>query len=807
MRGIPCPATKAVWSAGRSPRSRAAWVLAALTWLLPAQAVAQDIVLHAIDVTTIRGNWARVDSWSAADNKKMQSTDQGWSAKDAPLANPTHYFEASFEAQAGVAYRFWLRLRSTNNTSTNDSVWVQFSDSVDGAGNARYRIGTADALGVNLETCEGCGVSEWGWWNGVWWKDQDTLIQFASAGQKTIRIQTREDGVQIDQIVLSASTYLFSPPGPAKNDTTIVPRSTASSASLPAAKSVPGTIEAEDFDNGPNGTAYYDQTPGNAGGQYRATDVDIAQTPSGGYTVGWAGAGEWLAYTINVTAAGRYRLVARVASPASGGTFHVEFNGQNKTGTMQVPATGGWQVYQDVAAEVSLDAGVQVMRLVLDSNAPSTGATGNFNFIRLETSSGSSGSSGTSGGSGDTRGPFGGTPWAIPGTVQAEDFDSGGNGVAYYDNSPGNAGGQYRATDVDIAQTASGGYTVGWAGAGEWLAYTVNVASAGPYRLVARVASPASGGAFHVEFGGQDKTGTMWVPATGGWGVYQDVAANVWLDAGVQVMRLVLDANAPSTGAVANFHFIRLEAASSTPPPSSPSPSPPSGGRLRIMTWNIHFGRTLGGVFDTWGQARVMADSGADVILLQEAQTWDEDMPRAFPDKLRQLTGQTWYAVWSPNNLGGGGSQGTLILSRLPIVSSSTAIFDNASMAQAQIDVGGVRVHVFDVHLEYYDTSKRTRQLYAMMDWARGYGGPRIVGGDFNSWWGEWWIRQMETEYSDTWQDVTGSDEYGYTIGNVRFDYLFRAFDQNWRLTPTACWVIDTSQSDHRPVVADYQVQ
>lgn len=46
----------------------------------------------------------------------------------------------------------------------------------------------------------------------------------------------------------------------------------------------------------------------------------------------------------------------------------------------------------------------------------------------------------------------------------------------------------------------------------------------------------------------------------------------------------------------------------------------------------------------------------------------------------------------------------------------------------------------------------------------------------------------METEYTDTWQDTTGSDENGYALnGTVRFDYLFRARHQNWRLTPTAC--------------------
>ena len=53
--------------------------------------------------------------------------------------------------------------------------------------------------------------------------------------------------------------------------------------------------------------------------------------------------------------------------------------------------------------------------------------------------------------------PFSGVPIAIPGTIQAEDFDNGGEGVGYHDASTGNSGGQYRATDVDIEATSDGG--------------------------------------------------------------------------------------------------------------------------------------------------------------------------------------------------------------------------------------------------------------------------------------------------------------------------------------------------------------
>jgi probable HAF family extracellular repeat protein len=64
--------------------------------------------------------------------------------------------------------------------------------------------------------------------------------------------------------------------------------------------------------------------------------------------------------------------------------------------------------------------------------------------------------------------PFGGSAWPIPGTIQAENFDDGGEGVAYHDTSTGNKGGAYRSTDVDIEATsdAGGGHDVGWMAAG-----------------------------------------------------------------------------------------------------------------------------------------------------------------------------------------------------------------------------------------------------------------------------------------------------------------------------------------------------
>ena len=152
----------------------------------------------------------------------MSSGDYGWSSTDAPRSNPGDYFEATFSAQAWTFYRVWLRMRATGDSKWNDSVWVQFTDAVTDSGNPVYRIGSSSALLMNLEPCGGCGVSAWGWVSGTWWMPQETAIRFTTDGTKTVRIQTREDGVEIDQIVLSPSTYLDGAPGSSSNDGTIL---------------------------------------------------------------------------------------------------------------------------------------------------------------------------------------------------------------------------------------------------------------------------------------------------------------------------------------------------------------------------------------------------------------------------------------------------------------------------------------------------------------------------------------------------------------------------------------------------------
>jgi hypothetical protein len=156
--------------------------------------------------------------------------------------------------------------------------------------------------------------------------------------------------------------------------------------------------------------------------------------------------------------------------------------------------------------------------------------------------------------------PYSGTPIALPGTVQFENYDGGGMDVAYYDTTAANSGGLYRSNAVDIkaAADSGGGYLVGWTAAREWLKYTVNVTKAATYSIDVRLASSGAGGTFHLEVDGVDKTGAITVPNTGGWQTWKTVTkTGVTLAAGTQVIRVVMDSIGAS-GSVANFNWFAV---------------------------------------------------------------------------------------------------------------------------------------------------------------------------------------------------------------------------------------------------------
>jgi hypothetical protein len=187
---------------------------------------AKEIVLYAKDAAPIVGAWQIVDDVTAAGQARIENPDLGAAKVPTPLASPANYFEMTFTPEANVPYRLWLRGRAQKDSYNNDSVYVQFSGSITDTGSPINRIGSTQAAAIILEDCSGCGVAGWGWQDDGYGTNILGPLMYFAAGPQTIRIQQREDGISIDQIVLSAVNYLTSSPGLTKSDTTILPATT-----------------------------------------------------------------------------------------------------------------------------------------------------------------------------------------------------------------------------------------------------------------------------------------------------------------------------------------------------------------------------------------------------------------------------------------------------------------------------------------------------------------------------------------------------------------------------------------------------
>ena len=191
----------------------------------------------------------------------------------------------------------------------------------------------------------------------------------------------------------------------------------------------------------------------------------------------------------------------------------------------------------------------------LSNNAATDGKDIGVDFTELNAALNAAGAPAPTPTGGTT--PYSGTPVPLPGKVQFENYDVGGEGKAYHDSTSGNTGGVYRGNNVDIQATSdsSGGYNIGWVTAGEWLKYTVNVTAAGTYAVDVRVAQKGSGGTFHIEVDGVDKTGPMIAPNTGAWQTWQTITkTGVSLSTGTHVFRVVMDTNG-TAGYIANFNW------------------------------------------------------------------------------------------------------------------------------------------------------------------------------------------------------------------------------------------------------------
>jgi beta-glucanase (GH16 family) len=115
---------------------------------------------------------------------------------------------------------------------------------------------------------------------------------------------------------------------------------------------------------------------------------------------------------------------------------------------------------------------------------------------------------------------------AIPGTIEAINYDSGGEGFSYHDNDANNQGPGSRQDEGVDTEVNDGGENIGWIQPGEWVEYTVDVDTTGMYNIELRVASLNGGGEMEILFGDENRTGEISIPATGAWSTFTSIYVN-----------------------------------------------------------------------------------------------------------------------------------------------------------------------------------------------------------------------------------------------------------------------------------------
>ena len=318
---------------------------------------------------------------------------------------------------------------------------------------------------------------------------------------------------------------------------------------------VPGTVQAANYDTGGQWVGFDVNPIQGSNDSYRSDGADLettsdTQDTSGagaGYDIGWTGDGQWYNYTVDVATAGTYTVSLRLASPnAITDGLHIEnSSGTDLSGPINVPSTGGFQDWTTVNTTVTLPAGEQTLRIAQDNGG------WNVHFLTFALAST----------------PYAGTTVAIPGTVQAANYDTGGQGVGYGVSSVNGGGNGYRSDGVDLETTSDtqdtsgtgAAYDVGWTGSGQWFKYTVDVTTPGTYTVSLRLASPSGvTDALHIDDSlGADLSGDVNAPDTGGWQDWSTVTANVVLPyAGLQTLTIDQDNGGW------NIHFLSFASSS-----------------------------------------------------------------------------------------------------------------------------------------------------------------------------------------------------------------------------------------------------
>jgi endonuclease/exonuclease/phosphatase family metal-dependent hydrolase len=235
--------------------------------------------------------------------------------------------------------------------------------------------------------------------------------------------------------------------------------------------------------------------------------------------------------------------------------------------------------------------------------------------------------------------------------------------------------------------------------------------------------------------------------------------------------------------------------------------------QLRVMSYNIHHGAGVDGVLDLERIARVIEDSGADIVALQEVDKhWSArsnwvDQPGWFAERLGMHSTYAANLDLDPVNPGEPRRQyGTLILSRYRIRGSHNTLLpkypgqEQRGLLEATIKARGRWVRIADTHLTHNNVPERQEQVERVVEVLGDSDLPVVVLGDLNAVPTSREITTLTAVFKDTWDEVGVGP--GYTYDSVRPDRRIDYILHSTRITAESAAVIPTQASDHLPLVA-----
>jgi len=352
---------------------------------------------------------------------------------------------------------------------TDDGDWLSYNIMAEKSGSYKVKAYIAGENGgrLSIETNEGKNVlstidipATGGWQN---WQTVETEIKL-EAGEYSLGLAIAKGGFNIDKLEI---TYTES------SDNEELPPDEDEPITLPSQDKGAFTVEAEDYDY--------------------MSGIETENCVNGGKNVGYIDAGDWMSYNVSFPDKGKYKVQFTVASER-GGMLSLEADSGNiKFADVNIPATGGWQNWQTVTAEIEVKE--------KEYNLGIGTSTGGFNIDK-----------------------FTFIPMTQNNETDKDDTDISDNKKISFTLEAENYA---YMSGIETENCVNGGKNVGYIDAGDWMSYNVSFPDKGKYKVQFTVASERGGMLSLEADSGNIKFADVNIPATGGWQNWQTVTAEI----------------------------------------------------------------------------------------------------------------------------------------------------------------------------------------------------------------------------------------------------------------------------------------